>query len=89
MRGDSSSPSPNQVLTKRRLQDLLHEIDPREQMDDDVEDVSLNFFFLEGWRVSLGYLQNTQLIKMLVTYISSSITVHYSTYNTILTFPTI
>ena len=89
MRGDSSSPSPNQVLTKRRLQDLLHEIDPREQMDDDVEDVSLNFFFLEGWRVSLGYLQNTQLIKMLVTYISSSSTVHYSTYNTILTFPTI
>ena len=40
LRGDSSSPSPNQVLTKRRLQDLLHEIDPREQMDDDVEDVS-------------------------------------------------
>ena len=58
MRGDSSSPSPNQVLTKRRLQDLLHEIDPREQMDDDVEDVSLNFF-LEGWRVSLGYLEHT------------------------------
>ena len=40
LRGDSSSPAPNQVLTKRRLQDLLHEIDPREQMDDDVEDVS-------------------------------------------------
>ena len=38
--GDSSSPAPNQVLTKRRLQDLLLEIDPREQMDDDVEDVS-------------------------------------------------
>lgn len=41
LRGDSSSPSPNQVLTKRRLQDLLHEIDPREQMDDDVEDLLL------------------------------------------------
>ena len=67
---------------------MLHEIDPREQMDDDVEDVSLTVF-LEGWRAGLGYLQNTQLIKMLVTYISSSITVHYSTYNTILTFPTI
>ena len=40
LRGDSSSPAPNQVLTKRRLQDLLREIDPREQMDDDVEDVS-------------------------------------------------
>lgn len=45
IRGDSSSPSPNQVLTKRRLQDLLHEIDPREQMDDDVEDVSLKVNF--------------------------------------------
>ena len=45
MRGDGSSPSPNQVLTKRRLQDLLHEIDPREQMDDDVEDVSLEVNF--------------------------------------------
>jgi len=53
LRGDSSSPSPNQVLTKRRLQDLLHEIDPREQMDDDVEDVSLTVF-LEGWRVVWG-----------------------------------
>lgn len=41
LRGDSSSPAPNQVLTKRRLQDLLHEIDPREQMDDDVEDLLL------------------------------------------------
>ncbi|KAJ7391412.1 Transcription initiation factor TFIID subunit 12 [Desmophyllum pertusum] len=41
LRGDSSSPSPNQVLTKRRLQDLLREIDPREQMDDDVEDLLL------------------------------------------------
>ena len=37
---DTSSPEQTQVLTKRRLQDLLHEIDPREQMDDDVEDVS-------------------------------------------------
>jgi len=52
MRGDSSSPSPNQVLTKRRLQNLLHEIDPREQMDDDVEDVSSKVIFFvqwEGW----------------------------------------
>lgn len=50
LRGDSSSPSPNQVLTKRRLQDLLHEIDPREQMDDDVEDVSFQVVFRPvGW----------------------------------------
>ena len=40
LRGDSSIPAPNQVLTKRRLQDLSHEVDPRQQMDDDVEDVS-------------------------------------------------
>jgi hypothetical protein len=38
-RVETSSPQPQQVLTKRRLQELLHEIDPQEQMDDDVEDV--------------------------------------------------
>lgn len=41
LRMDTSSSEQNQVLTKRRLQDLLHEIDPREQMDDEVEDLLL------------------------------------------------
>ncbi|XP_032225643.2 transcription initiation factor TFIID subunit 12 isoform X3 [Nematostella vectensis] len=40
-RVDTSSPQPTQVLTKRRIQELLHEIDPREQMDDEVEDLLL------------------------------------------------
>lgn len=43
--GSSGINSPNtvasQVLTKRKLQDLLHEIDPRETMDDDVEELLL------------------------------------------------
>ena len=49
---ESSGSEQTQILTKRRLQDLLHEIDPREQMDDEVEDVSasgsrnLSFVFL-------------------------------------------
>lgn len=30
------------MLTKRKLEDLLHEIDPTETMDDDVEEVLLN-----------------------------------------------
>ncbi|XP_020898558.1 transcription initiation factor TFIID subunit 12 [Exaiptasia diaphana] len=41
-RVETSSPQPQQVLTKRRIQELLHEIDPQEQMDDDVEDVRNN-----------------------------------------------
>jgi len=40
-RVETPSPQPQQVLTKRRIQELLREIDPQEQMDDDVEDVSL------------------------------------------------
>lgn len=32
----------SQVLTKRKLQDLLHEIDPTETMDDDVEEALLH-----------------------------------------------
>lgn len=43
-RPGTASPQPQQVLTKRRLQELLHEVDPREQMDDDVEDVSCTCF---------------------------------------------
>ena len=39
-RPDTASPQPQQVLTKRRIQELLREIDPQEQMDEDVEDVS-------------------------------------------------
>ncbi|XP_057306735.1 uncharacterized protein LOC130644951 [Hydractinia symbiolongicarpus] len=37
----SSAASHSQILTKRKLQDLLHEIDPTETMDDDVEEVLL------------------------------------------------
>lgn len=37
----SSASSHSQILTKRKLQDLLHEIDPTETMDDDVEEVLL------------------------------------------------
>jgi len=37
----SSATSHSQILTKRKLQDLLHEIDPTETMDDDVEEVLL------------------------------------------------
>ncbi|XP_031567628.1 transcription initiation factor TFIID subunit 12-like isoform X2 [Actinia tenebrosa] len=40
-RVETSSPQPQQPLTKRRIQELLHEIDPQEQMDDDVEDLLL------------------------------------------------
>ncbi|KAK3739030.1 hypothetical protein QZH41_010494, partial [Actinostola sp. cb2023] len=51
-RVETSSPQPQQVLTKRRIQELLHEIDPQEQMDDDVEDVRL-FFEREMQRLLL------------------------------------
>ena len=37
LRRDGSIPAPNQVLTNRRLQDLSHELDSREQIDDDVD----------------------------------------------------
>ena len=37
----STANTHNQILTKRKLQDLLHEIDPTETMDDDVEEVLL------------------------------------------------
>lgn len=35
-----------QVLTKKKLQDLVREIDPNEQLDEDVEEVS--FFMMEA-----------------------------------------
>ncbi|KAI8520326.1 Transcription initiation factor TFIID subunit 12 [Branchiostoma belcheri] len=35
------SPEGSQVLSKRRLQDLVREIDPTEQLDDDVEELLL------------------------------------------------
>lgn len=31
--------SPPQVLTKKKLQDLVREVDPNEQLDEDVEEV--------------------------------------------------
>lgn len=38
----TTSTQPSQILTKRKLQDLLHEIDPTETMDDDVEEALLH-----------------------------------------------
>lgn len=32
-----------QVLTKKKLQDLVREIDPNEQLDEDVEEVSFSW----------------------------------------------
>lgn len=37
----SISPEANQVLSKQRLQDLVREVDPNEQLDDDVEEMLL------------------------------------------------
>lgn len=36
-----SSPEGNQVLSKKKLQDLVREIDPNEQLDEDVEEMLL------------------------------------------------
>jgi len=49
LQGTTPSPAPlpnsttshNQILTKRKLQDLLREIDPTETLDDDVEEILL------------------------------------------------
>ncbi|XP_071655184.1 transcription initiation factor TFIID subunit 12 isoform X1 [Patagioenas fasciata] len=37
--GGRLSPESNQVLTKKKLQDLVREVDPNEQLDEDVEEV--------------------------------------------------
>uniref|UniRef100_A0A8C9LUY9 Transcription initiation factor TFIID subunit 12 n=1 Tax=Piliocolobus tephrosceles TaxID=591936 RepID=A0A8C9LUY9_9PRIM len=37
--GGRLSPENNQVLTKKKLQDLVREVDPNEQLDEDVEEV--------------------------------------------------
>ncbi|CAB0017650.1 unnamed protein product [Nesidiocoris tenuis] len=34
-------PSPTQILTRARMQDLVREVDPNEQLDDDVEEILL------------------------------------------------
>ncbi|XP_005993185.1 transcription initiation factor TFIID subunit 12 isoform X2 [Latimeria chalumnae] len=39
--GGRISPEANQVLTKKKLQDLVREIDPNEQLDEDVEEMLL------------------------------------------------
>ncbi|KAK9511403.1 hypothetical protein O3M35_000064 [Rhynocoris fuscipes] len=39
--GASSQEQPTQILTRMRLQDLVREVDPNEQLDEDVEDVLL------------------------------------------------
>jgi len=39
--GTSISTDVNQVLSKQRLQDLVREVDPNEQLDDDVEEMLL------------------------------------------------
>uniref|UniRef100_A0A4W2CJR6 Transcription initiation factor TFIID subunit 12 n=1 Tax=Bos indicus x Bos taurus TaxID=30522 RepID=A0A4W2CJR6_BOBOX len=36
--GGRLSPESNQVLTKKKLQDLVREVDPNEQLDEDVEE---------------------------------------------------
>ncbi|KGL81619.1 Transcription initiation factor TFIID subunit 12 [Tinamus guttatus] len=38
--GGRLSPESNQVLTKKKLQDLVREVDPNEQLDEDVEEVA-------------------------------------------------
>uniref|UniRef100_A0A8D0ERR2 Transcription initiation factor TFIID subunit 12 n=1 Tax=Strix occidentalis caurina TaxID=311401 RepID=A0A8D0ERR2_STROC len=40
--GGRLSPESNQVLTKKKLQDLVREVDPNEQLDEDVEEVGTN-----------------------------------------------
>ncbi|KFV94070.1 Transcription initiation factor TFIID subunit 12, partial [Eurypyga helias] len=37
--GGRLSPESSQVLTKKKLQDLVREVDPNEQLDEDVEEV--------------------------------------------------
>ncbi|XP_010574501.1 PREDICTED: transcription initiation factor TFIID subunit 12 isoform X1 [Haliaeetus leucocephalus] len=39
--GGRLSPESNQVLTKKKLQDLVREVDPNEQLDEDVEEMLL------------------------------------------------
>ncbi|XP_072277278.1 transcription initiation factor TFIID subunit 12 isoform X1 [Pyxicephalus adspersus] len=39
--GGRASPDANQVLTKKKLHDLVREIDPNEQLDEDVEEMLL------------------------------------------------
>nr|XP_051674404.1 transcription initiation factor TFIID subunit 12-like [Oryctolagus cuniculus] len=39
--GGRLSPENNQVLTKKKLQDLVREVDPNEQLDEDVEETLL------------------------------------------------
>uniref|UniRef100_A0A803V0D8 Transcription initiation factor TFIID subunit 12 n=1 Tax=Ficedula albicollis TaxID=59894 RepID=A0A803V0D8_FICAL len=42
--GGRLSPESNQVLTKKKLQDLVREVDPNEQLDEDVEEVGSNLW---------------------------------------------
>ncbi|XP_075460000.1 transcription initiation factor TFIID subunit 12 isoform X2 [Ascaphus truei] len=39
--GGRASPDANQVLPKKKLQDLVREVDPNEQLDEDVEEMLL------------------------------------------------
>nr|XP_044986322.1 transcription initiation factor TFIID subunit 12-like [Jaculus jaculus] len=39
--GGCLSPENNQVLTKKKLEDLVREVDPNEQLDEDVEEMLL------------------------------------------------
>ncbi|KAM4796503.1 transcription initiation factor TFIID subunit 12 [Rhinophrynus dorsalis] len=39
--GGRASPDANQVLTKKKLHDLVREVDPNEQLDEDVEEMLL------------------------------------------------
>ncbi|KAK2518506.1 Taf12 [Columba guinea] len=44
--GGRLSPESNQVLTKKKLQDLVREVDPNEQLDEDVEEVAFSHLCL-------------------------------------------
>lgn len=47
-----------QVLTKKKLQDLVREVDPNEQLDEDVEEVGTNPWQGLQNRANLGFVTN-------------------------------
>lgn len=60
--GNSSKSFPlllhTQVLTKKKLQDLVREVDPNEQLDEDVEEVGTNPCQGLQNRANLGFITN-------------------------------
>ncbi|XP_026312980.1 transcription initiation factor TFIID subunit 12 [Piliocolobus tephrosceles] len=55
--GGRLSPENNQVLTKKKLQDLVREVDPNEQLDEDVEELVArcphSSSLIQGGRIAL------------------------------------